>query len=116
MGVQINLPYSYGSSSNYKTFQTNGGYNVRAFWTAEEVSHTNDNATVVFTLNMYYSSSTALWTNQSNLQFSVEALDPDSGESLAHLGTLQTPNIAASTKYTTYQATTVILRYADGTS
>ena len=79
MGVQINLPYSYGSSSNYKTFQTNGGYNVRAFWTAEEVSHTNDNATILFTLTIYYISSIALCNNNANLQFSVEALDPDTG-------------------------------------
>lgn len=115
MGTQINLPYSYGSSSNYKTFQTNGGYNVRAFWIAEETSYTNDNATVLFTLNMYYSSSTALWTNQSNLQFSVEALDPDTGESLAHSGNINMPNLPASSKYTTYQATLVIPRKADGT-
>ena len=115
MGTQINLPYSYGSASNYKTFQTNGGYNVRAFWTAEEVSHTNENATVLFTLNMYYSSTTALWTNQSSLQFSVEALDPDTGESLAHSGNINMPNLPASSKYTTYQATLVIPRRADGT-
>ena len=115
MGVQINLPYSYGNTSNYKTFQTNGGYNVRAFWVAEEISHTDTDATVVFTLNMYYSSSTALWTNQSNLQFSVEALDPDSGESLAHSGNINMPNLPASSKYTTYQATLVIPRKADGT-
>lgn len=115
MAQEYKLPYSYGTTSSYKTFKTNGGYTVRCYWRAEEISYDEAGATIRFTLGLYYSSSTALWSGQNDLYFSVAAHDVDTKAQIAHSGNVAMPSLPAKSSYTTYTATLTVPRRSDGT-